>query len=71
MEPFSLPYDLDGYADVSISGDLITDVFLEFSNRTRKEESQKYLRTLTGMETRSDPIMWSTDSLLIRPMSFS
>ncbi|KAJ7166768.1 hypothetical protein C8R46DRAFT_1351047 [Mycena filopes] len=46
LTPFSAPDDLDGYNDKSITDDLITDVFLEFSNRTRLAECSKYLRTL-------------------------
>jgi hypothetical protein len=49
VEPFSAPYDAEGYADTSISDDMVTDVFLEFSSRTRKKESEKYLRSITGM----------------------
>jgi hypothetical protein len=64
VEPFSQPYDLDGYADISISDDLITDVFLQFSTRTRQEESQRYLRTLTGTGTQSKPITQSAYYLL-------
>jgi hypothetical protein len=45
---FSEPYALDGYADASITDDLITDVYLEFGERTRRIESERYLRTLTG-----------------------
>jgi hypothetical protein len=48
LVPFSTPYDPAGYADASISDDLISDVYLEFSERTRKSESERYLRTLTG-----------------------
>jgi hypothetical protein len=48
LTPFSPPYDPSGYADVCISDDLITDVYLEFSERTRKLESEQYLWTLTG-----------------------
>jgi hypothetical protein len=45
---FSGPYDADGYADNSISYEVVTELWLEFSERTRKVESEKYLRTLTG-----------------------
>jgi hypothetical protein len=33
----------------SISADTITELFTEFSNQTRKVESENYLRTLTGL----------------------
>ena len=48
LEAFSGPYALDGYADTSITDDLITDVYLEFGERTRKIESERHIRTLTG-----------------------
>ncbi|KAJ6502910.1 hypothetical protein C8R47DRAFT_1251855 [Mycena vitilis] len=49
LESFSAPYDQTEYNDKSITDDLITDVFLEFSNRTRIEECGKYLRTLVAI----------------------
>jgi hypothetical protein len=48
LTEFSGPYDMEGYADCSITHDLITEVFLEFTERTRKHESENYLRTVTG-----------------------
>jgi hypothetical protein len=49
-EEFPAPDDIGGYANAPISDDLITDVFLEFSNKTRKQESERYLRSLTGID---------------------
>ncbi|KAJ7124769.1 hypothetical protein C8R43DRAFT_1135450 [Mycena crocata] len=49
VQPFSAPNDPAGYNDKSITDDLIQDVFLEFSNRTRVNECGKYLRTLTAI----------------------
>jgi hypothetical protein len=46
--PFSGPYDPDGYGDTFMTHDLITDIYLEFSERTRKKESDEYIKTLTG-----------------------
>jgi hypothetical protein len=46
---FSSPFDVEQYADDSITDDLVTDLFLEFSERTRQIESEKYVRTLTGV----------------------
>jgi len=46
--PFSEPRDPTGYGDGSITDDLITEVLLEFSERTRKQESSDYLQGLTG-----------------------
>ena len=45
---FSGPYDPDGYNDGSISDDLITDAYLEFSAHTRIIESEAYARVLSG-----------------------
>ncbi|KAJ7601836.1 hypothetical protein DFH06DRAFT_1351920 [Mycena polygramma] len=49
LESFSAPNDQTGYNDKSITDDLITDVFLDFSNRTRIEECGKYLCTLVAI----------------------
>lgn len=51
LKAFSKPTDKLGYNDNPICNDLITEVFLEFSDRTRNEESDEYLRTLTGTKT--------------------
>jgi hypothetical protein len=51
LKAFSKPYDMDGYADNYITDDLITDLYLDFSERTWRIESEKYLRTLTGKLT--------------------
>jgi hypothetical protein len=48
LEEFSGPYDMEGYADCSITHDLITKMFLEFTERTRKHKTENYLQTLTG-----------------------
>ena len=45
---FSGPYDIGDYADNSITHDVITDLWLDFSKQTRKRESERYLQTLTG-----------------------
>jgi len=45
---FSIPNDVDGYADDPITDDLITDVFLGFSDHMR--QSEEYMRTLTGLQ---------------------
>jgi hypothetical protein len=45
---FSGPYDENGYNDDSISDDLITDAYLEFSAHTRIIESEAYARVLSG-----------------------
>ena len=48
---FSSPYDTEGYAYDSITDDLITDLFLEFSEWTQKDESNEYMQTFTGKST--------------------
>jgi hypothetical protein len=47
LKAFSEPTDKLGYNDDSITDDLTTDVFLEFSQRSCNEESDEYLQTLT------------------------
>ncbi|KAJ7157998.1 hypothetical protein C8R43DRAFT_1180381 [Mycena crocata] len=49
LQTFSTPDDSNGYNDKSITDDLISDVFLLFSNRTRIAESTKYLQTLSAV----------------------
>ena len=46
LKLFLAPDDLQGYADKSISHKVITEVFLDFSSRTRQAESLLYLRLL-------------------------
>jgi hypothetical protein len=47
---FSDPGKVDGFNNKSITDDLITDIYLGFSDQTRRAESQEYLRTLSGEE---------------------
>ncbi|KAK7055962.1 hypothetical protein R3P38DRAFT_3170627 [Favolaschia claudopus] len=49
LEPFSAPDDRSGYNDKCISNDMISDIFREFTKRTREVECSKYLRTLTAI----------------------
>ncbi|TFY51214.1 hypothetical protein EVG20_g11108 [Dentipellis fragilis] len=50
LEQFSKPGDNDaGYDLTSITDDLITEVYLAFSEKTRKAESEDYMRTLTAI----------------------
>lgn len=51
LEPYSNPGNPEGYADTSIMDDMITHVYLEFSECSREQESQKYLCTLTGVSS--------------------
>ncbi|KAJ3476001.1 hypothetical protein NLI96_g11459 [Meripilus lineatus] len=46
--PFSAPDDVDGYNDQTISSDMVSEVYQEFYERSRQEESIKHTRTLTG-----------------------
>ena len=48
LQAYSDPIDSEGYADTSITDDMISDVYLEFSHRTREAESTNYLQTLSG-----------------------
>ncbi|KAL6299496.1 hypothetical protein BKA93DRAFT_829872 [Sparassis latifolia] len=51
LRTFSRPDEVKvvGYGDKSITDDLITDIYQKFSERTRQDESQEYLRTLTAI----------------------
>ncbi|KAG0692816.1 hypothetical protein DFH29DRAFT_1043843 [Suillus ampliporus] len=49
LQEFSDPNDLLGYGDKVISRDTITDIFVDFSTRTRENESAKYLRSLSAI----------------------
>jgi hypothetical protein len=47
--PVSLKnFGANEYGDKPITDDLITDIFIEFSDQTRQSESEEYLRTLKG-----------------------
>jgi hypothetical protein len=46
LEEFADPCKV--YGDKPITDDLITDIYIDFCNQTRSEESQGYLRTLEG-----------------------
>ncbi|KAF9053988.1 hypothetical protein BDP27DRAFT_1454507 [Rhodocollybia butyracea] len=48
LKAFSSPFDTSGYDGTSITDDLITDIFCNFTETTRHEESAEYLRTLSG-----------------------
>lgn len=48
LKPYSEPRNPEGYADMSITDDMISHIYLEFSERSREEESKRYLCTLTG-----------------------
>jgi hypothetical protein len=50
LQAFSSPNDSLGYADKSISDEMITEVFIDFTTRTRQRESAAYLKTLSGMK---------------------
>ena len=49
LKSFSEPHDKLGFNTNSISDETVTEVFLEFSEKTRNEESDEYTRTLTGI----------------------
>ncbi|KAK7679209.1 hypothetical protein QCA50_017787 [Cerrena zonata] len=54
LQTYSLPNDAEGYADMSITDDMVSDVYLEFNQRTRQEESVNNLGTLTGVTISMD-----------------
>lgn len=43
LHMFSTLNDPNGYADDSISNDLVTEAYLEFNARGRQEDSEKYM----------------------------
>ncbi|KAF9078661.1 hypothetical protein BDP27DRAFT_1412611 [Rhodocollybia butyracea] len=47
LKAFSSPFDTSGYDGTSITDDLITDIFCNFTETTRHEESAEYLQTLS------------------------
>ena len=48
LEAFSDPWDPERYAAKPITNDMVTKVYIEFSERMQKAESDDYMRTLTG-----------------------
>lgn len=48
LQEFSDPGNSLGYADKWISDEVITEVFVDFTARTRQKESELYLKTLSG-----------------------
>jgi hypothetical protein len=48
LNAFSDPGDVHGYDMKSVTDEMITEIYLEFSNQTRKLESDMYLCTRTG-----------------------
>ena len=45
---FSPPDDTAGYGNKSVSDKIITEVFVDFVQRTREQETAEYLRSTTG-----------------------
>jgi hypothetical protein len=48
LQVFSEPDNQLGYDVKSISNEIITEVFLDFTTRTRQNESALYLKSLSG-----------------------
>ncbi len=48
LKSFSEPHNKLGFNSNSISSDMVTEVFLEFSEKTHNNESDEYTRILTG-----------------------
>ncbi|PIL32659.1 hypothetical protein GSI_05363 [Ganoderma sinense ZZ0214-1] len=49
LQNFSAPTNTGGYGNSSISNDLISDVYLLFSENTRREESNEHVRSLSAI----------------------
>ncbi|PIL36291.1 hypothetical protein GSI_01954 [Ganoderma sinense ZZ0214-1] len=49
LQTFSTPTNVGGYGNSSISNDLISDVYLLFSESTRREESNEHIRSLSAI----------------------
>ncbi|TFY80628.1 hypothetical protein EWM64_g3383, partial [Hericium alpestre] len=49
LRAFSAPADVDCYEDFLIMCDKVTDILLEYSEKTQHEKSSEYIRTLTGI----------------------
>jgi hypothetical protein len=63
LKMFSPPDDVHGYADKSISHEMVTEIFLDFANRTRHVESETYLKTLRSKYF--DHLLLDVNSLLL------
>lgn len=48
LEAYTSPDNPLGYADTSITDDMITHIYSEFSEQSHHQESKEYLHTLTG-----------------------
>jgi len=48
LQGFSSHDDANGYDDNCITNNMITDVYVEFVNKTRQHESTSYCKTRTG-----------------------
>ncbi|EJD45149.1 hypothetical protein AURDEDRAFT_165695 [Auricularia subglabra TFB-10046 SS5] len=51
---YTEPYDNRGYALAHISSDVLSDAYLDFVRRTRRPESEMYLKSLTGVSLSID-----------------
>lgn len=67
---FSSPLDEKGYCDTFITDDLITDLYLVFSTKSRQQESAEYCATRTGKFKHSALLMMAdTPSFLAQSLS--
>ena len=48
LQKFSARDNADGYNDNSMTHEMVTDIYLEFVNKTRERESSSYCKTRTG-----------------------
>ncbi|KAG0698511.1 hypothetical protein DFH29DRAFT_1018080 [Suillus ampliporus] len=62
LQAFSEPDDQLGYDNKSISHDIITEVFVDFTTCTREKESALYLKSLSGSKQGdADEQRWAKD----------
>ena len=65
VEQFSAPNEAGHYNDTSITDDLVRDVYMAFVERSRSEESDEYLRSLSsGMHASVLPCLRINDTPL-------
>src|SRR6266536_4905682 len=60
LKAYSDLCDVNGYCDKSVTDEMITEIYLEFGDKTRKAESDSYLRTRTGEQDWNDELRIDT-----------
>ncbi|TFY77528.1 hypothetical protein EWM64_g6486 [Hericium alpestre] len=54
LQPFMEPFNAKGYGGPSISDEIISEVYLDFTTRSREDESQRYMRTIRAVTMSMD-----------------